>query len=480
MVGEAAEDGMSRREVTWAVIAMLTGFFAAMLAMNIVITALPVIVGELQGTQIQYSWVLAATLLANASSTPVWGKLADMLSKKALFQVANLIFLLGSLVAGLAPNMETLIVGRFIQGISLGGINALALAILGTIIAPRERAKYISYIGVCLALGSAGGPLLGGLTVETLGWRWCFFITVPFSLFALTLIHRTLHVPPSTGTLRIDYMGVLLLVTTSSLLLMWFSFAGTPGYFPWWSWESGAVLATAAILLLFFVVVERRVREPLIALHMLQSRTTFLAVVGTASIAVCLTAMPVFLGQYFQIGRGLTPTESGLMVLPLLLGNLIGGLGTGRLITRFGRWKIYLVFGSFLLTSSMFVLATVGGETDLRFVFVVLICAGLGLGAQMNNLMLVVQDTVKAAQVGQASSLVTFSRFFSGGAAASILGSVMSVQVAGLSVADANGSSGSDVYAEGSATLFLVAACITVPSVLTSLLFKERPLRNTI
>lgn len=473
-------DGMTRRDLGWAIAGILAVFFAAMVSMNVVVTALPVISQELGGTQIQYSWVVTATLLANASSTPVWGKLADMMSKKVLFQVANVIFFLSSLGAGFAPNMETLIAARFVQGVGLGGLGALAMAIMASIVSPRERGKYAGYIGACLASATALGPLIGGITVDTLGWRWCFFVGVPLSVFAMIMVARTLRVPVIRSPGRIDYFGALLLVIASGLLLIWLSFAGTPEFFAWLSWQSAGFLTAALVLLSVFVLVESKVHNPIIQLRMLIDRTTFLAAVSSASIAVCLFGMPAFLGQYFQIGRGLSPTESGLMILPLVLGNLIGSLVTGRLITRYGRWKVYIVSGSFIMSSGMFALATVGQGTPYPLVLTYLLVVGLGFGSQMQNLMLIVQNTVSVTRVGQASALIAFFRVFGGAAGTSILGSVMALQVVGVSVAEVNGSAPSPVYADATGTMFLVAACLTLPAVITNLLIKETALRTTI
>ena len=471
---------MTRRDLGWAITGILGVFFAAMISMNVVVTALPVIVSELHGTQIQYSWVVTATLLANASSTPVWGKLADMMSKKTLFQVANVIFFLSSLTAGFAPNMETLIGARFVQGIGLGGLTALAMAILASIVSPRERGRYAGYFGACLATATALGPLVGGITVDTLGWRWCFFVGVPLSLMALVLVGFTLRVPVLEVRGRIDYLGALVLVLTSGALLIWLSFAGTPEFFDWISWESAVLLALAMVLLVFFVMIERRASNPIIQLRMLVSRTTLLAALSSASIAVCLFGMPAFLGQYFQIGRGLSPTESGMMILPLVLGNLIGTMTTGRLITRYGRWKPYIVAGSFILTCGMFGLSTVDSGTPFWFVLTVLVVVGLGFGAQMQNLMLAVQNTVQVTRVGQASALIAFFRVFGGASGTAILGSVMAMQVVGVSVAEVNGTAPSATYADASGTMFLVAACLTLPAVVLNLLIKEVPLRTTI
>lgn len=475
---------MSRRDLGWAIGGILAVFFAAMVSMNVVVTALPVIVTDLGGSQTQYSWVVTATLLANASSTPVWGKLADMMSKKALFQVSNVIFFLSSLAAGFAPTMEALIAARFVQGIGLGGLAALAMAILASVVSPRERGRYSGYIGACLATATALGPLIGGITVDTLGWRWCFFVGVPLSLFALVMVALTLRVPVIRVRGRIDYIGALLLMVTSGALLVWLSFAGTPGFFGWVSWESAVILTGALVLLTVFVLVERRVSHPIVQLRMLASRTTLLAAAASSSIAVCLFGMPAFLGQYFQIGRGLSPTESGLMMLPLVLGNLIGAMTTGRLITRYGRWKGYLVVGSVILSAAMFLLSTVGAQTSYVFVLTVLFAVGLGFGAQMQNLMLVVQNIVQVTRVGQASALIAFFRVFGGAAGTAVLGSVMALQIAGTSAASAGALNGasepSPVYAEASGTMFLVAAFLTLPAVIANLMLRETPLRTTI
>jgi EmrB/QacA subfamily drug resistance transporter len=480
VVRTSLPEGMTRRDLRWAIAGILAVFFAAMVSMNVVVTALPVISQELGGTQIQYSWVVTATLLANASSTPVWGKLADMMSKKTLFQVANVIFFLSSLGAGFAPNMETLIAARFVQGIGLGGLAALAMAIMASIVSPRERGKYAGYIGACLATATALGPLIGGITVDTLGWRWCFFVGVPLSVFALIMVATTLRVPVIRTPGRIDYLGALLLVVASGLLLIWLSFAGTPEFFAWVSWQSALFLTSALVLLALFVLVESKVHNPIIQLRMLIDRTTFLAAVSSASIAVCLFGMPAFLGQYFQIGRGLSPTESGLMILPLVLGNLIGALTTGRLITHYGRWKVYIVSGSFIMSSGMFALSTVGAGTPYPLVLSYLLVVGLGFGSQMQNLMLIVQNTVSVTRVGQASALIAFFRVFGGAAGTSILGSVMALQVVGVTAAEVNGAAPSPTYADATGTMFLVAACLTLPAIITNLLIKETELRTTI
>ncbi|GFZ96216.1 MFS transporter [Nesterenkonia alkaliphila] len=466
-------------ELAWAITGILVVFFAAMLSMNIVITALPVIVSELGGTQIQYSWVLTGLLLANASSTLVWGKLADMYSKKLLFQLANIIFFLSSLAAGFAPNMDFLIAARVVQGVGMGGLISLSMAIIASVVSPRQRGKYSGYIGAVLAVATAAGPLIGGLTVDTLGWRWCFWVGIPLCLLALVVVHTKLTVPQLGAPGRIDIPGLLLLVIGCSALLIWLSFAGTPEFFAWVSWPSALLFTGAALIITVFVLVERRVANPIVQLGMLRDRTTVLAATSSAAIAPALFSCMLFLAQYFQIGRGFSPTEAGLMLLPMVLGNMLGALVTGRLITRYGYWKAYIVAGSLVMSASMFTLAFIlGPQTPVWLIISALAVTGLGFGAQMQNLMLVVQNTVPVTRVGQASSLIAFCRILGGAAGTAILGSVMAVAVGTASVTSANGIN--PVYAEATGSLFLIAACITLIAVVCNLLIKEVPLRTSV
>lgn len=471
---------MSRRELGWALTGIFAVFFTVGLSMNIVLTALPGIVGDLGGNQIQYSWVVIINLLANAASTPIWGKLADMVSKKALFQAAATIFIFACLIAGFAQNMEMLLLGRMFQGVAIGGVTVLTMAIIASLVSPRQRGKYVGYIGLSQTTSFSAGPLVGGVIVDLMGWRWCFFFGVPLTLASALLLHRTLKLATVRRHVRVDYLGALLLVLSSSAVMVWLSFAGVDTFFAWFSWESVVILAGVLVLLLLFVLAERRSREPVVALRMLMSRTPFLAAISAVSIAVTIGGLPPYLMQYFQLGRGFSPTEAGLMMVPLIGGNLVSMWITGRMITRYGRWKWYLVGGAVLLTGSLGTLSSVNGATAVWLVSLILFGAGLGFGAQMQNLMIAVQNTVPVTRVGQASSLVAFFRTFGGAASNSILGSVMAVQIGLLAVAEPVPGESLPVYANAAGTAFLVAAGLTAPAIIASLLMRETPLRNTI
>ena len=243
--------------------------------------ALPTIIGDLAGTQRQYTWVITAALLATTVSTPIWGKLADLFDKKRLVQVAIVIFVAGSVAAGFAQTVPFLLAMRVVQGLGMGGLTALVQAIMGTIIAPRERGRYAGYMGSVMAVSTVSGPLLGGLLVDTaLGWRWCFFVCVPLAVISLFVIQATLKIvrrrPPHP---KIDYLGAVLLAGTASLPMLWVTFAGND--FAWWSWQTAAFLGSTVVLLAVTVWWELRTPEPLVPIRLLANRTAILVIVAS-------------------------------------------------------------------------------------------------------------------------------------------------------------------------------------------------------
>ncbi|QCU79493.1 MFS transporter [Citricoccus sp. SGAir0253] len=467
---------MGHREILEALTGILAGFFAAMLSINIVVTALPVIVHHLGGDQIQYSWVLTGTLLANAATTPIWGKLADLVDKKRLIQLTLLIFIAGSVVAGAAPDMNWLIAGRVIQGIGVGGLGALSMAIMGAIIAPRERGRYAGYMGAVMATATAAGPLLGGLIVDTIGWRWTFWVGVPLAVLAMVVIAKTLRIVHVGRPVHIDWWGATVLALATCLLLVWVSFAGNPVYFAWLSWQSAAFLGSVVALAVLFLWLESRSVEPVMNLRIFRNRTTVLAIVASVSVAVLMFSLPAYLGLYFQNGRGLEPTQSGLLTLPLILGNLIGSVTTGQLITRYGRWKPYLVAGSVVAVAATAWLGLVDATTSYWLIGTKLLLVGLGLGMVIQNVVLAVQNTVTVMEIGASSAAVTFFRTVGGAIGNSVLGSLMAIQLLGA------GTPGqvADTYANGSGALFALAAVIALPAVFAVSAIREVPLRRTV
>lgn len=473
----SADEPMSHREVLRALTGLLAGFFAAMLSINIIVTALPVIVRELDGTQLEYSWVLTGTLLANAATTPIWGKLADLFDKKRLFQTALAIFTLGSLVAGLGGTMGVLILGRVIQGVGVGGLAALTMAIMGTIIAPRERGRYAGYMGATMATATAAGPLIGGLLVETAGWRWTFWAGIPVAILAMVIIGKTLNLAPRPPRrVRIDWLGATLLAAATIAGMLWLSFAGNPAFFDVVSWPSALLVFTVLASVVALIMVERRVAEPVMDPRIFRSRTTLLAIIASVTLAVLMISIPAYLGLYFQNGRGLGPTASGMLTLPLIFGNLIGTTVTGQLITRYGRWKIYLVLGSGLAIMAAYWLSAVDATTSFWLIGVKVTLIGLGVGMVIQNLMLAVQNTVTVHHIGAASAAIAFFRTVGGALGNSVMGAVMAVHVATAATA----SQLMDGYAAGAGPMFLAAALIATPALIAVLLIREVPLRRTV
>lgn len=495
---------MSHRQIMEALTGLLAAFFTAILSSTIVANALPTIMSELKGTQTDFAWVITAALLANAATTPIWGKLADLFDKKLLVQLSIVIFVAGSVMAGLSETIPLLLTARVIQGVAMGGLTALAQAIIGSMIPPRDRGKYSGYMGGVMAVATAGGPLLGGFIVDSpLGWRWTFFVCVPLAVVALVLLQITLKIPYVKRPAKIDWLGSILLTSGVSILLIWVSFAGNPDYYDWWSWQSAVMVGGGVVLLALLVLVESKVEQPIIPLKIISERTTALAILASVAVGVAMFGSSTFLGQYFQVARGATPTEAGLLTLPMIAGNLIGSVGSGLLISRTGKWKRYLVAGSILLIAGLGLAGTVDHTTELWLTGVYTAVLGLGLGMVMQNLVLAVQNTVKATDIGTASASVAFFRSVGGAIGVSVLGAVLGTRVTQLAnegLAAANipvqGDAGASMdlvdlpqpirdimraaYGDATAQIFLISAVIGVIALVAVLFIKEKPLRRTV
>jgi EmrB/QacA subfamily drug resistance transporter len=496
---------MSHGEILRAMTGLLAALFTAMLSSTIVATALPTIIGDLRGTQSQYTWVITASLLATTVSTPIWGKLADLFSKKVLVQASIGVFVAGSIAAGLSQSVPFLIACRVVQGLGMGGLTALSAAIMGAIVAPRERGRYSGYMGAVMAVSTVSGPLLGGFVVDSWGWRWTFYICVPLAIVSLFVLQTQLHIHSVKRQPRIDYLGALLISITASLPLLWVTFAGSS--FPWMSWPSalfvgGTVLGTVLILR-----VERRAPEPLVPIKVLSNRTAGLAILASVAVGIAMFGGTTFLGQYFQVAQGLTPTRAGLMTIPLMVSAMVASTVAGQIISRTGRWKKFLVGGGVLLVLGLAGLATVRHDTPGWQSGISMAVMGLGMGALMQNLVLAVQNNVDVRDIGAASAAVSFFRSLGGAIGVSALGAVLAnvVQnqvVEGLAAlgpnaaaAAASGGSGTldlkdmppvvativrTAYGDATGRIFLVAAVVAVVALVAVVFIKEVPLRTTV
>ena len=420
---------MSHRQVLQSLSGLILGMFVSILASTVVSSSLPLIISDLKGDQSSFTWVVTATLLATTVSTPIWGKLADLFNRKLLIQIALVIFVLGSALAGFSQDTGTLIVFRVLQGLGAGGLGALSQIIMADIISPRERGKYAGVFGGVMAVGMVGGPLLGGVVTDAFGWRWNFYLALPIAIVAIILLQVTLHLPAIVKrVVKIDYLGAIFLSGAISLLLIWVSLAGSQ--FEWASMESVLMVGGSVLLLVALIVTEFRVSEPIIPLKLFASRTFTLATVASISIGVAMFGTSVFLSQYMQLSRGATPTQSGLLTIPMMGGLLLASAFFGQVVSRTGKWKAVMVSGSIAAVVGLALLSTLHYDTNLVFVGISMFVLGAGVGMVMQNLTLVVQNNTEVKNMGVATSAVTFFRSLGGTIGVSVLGSVLGTLVA--------------------------------------------------
>nr|WP_251009302.1 MDR family MFS transporter [Curtobacterium sp. ISL-83] len=422
---------MTHRQVLEALSGLLLGMFVAILASTVVSTSLPRIIGDLGGGESAYTWVVTSTLLATTVSTPVWGKLADLFNRKLLIQLSLVIFVLGSALAGFSQNPGTLITFRVVQGLGAGGLTALSQIILADIISPRERGRYGGYFGAVMAVGTVGGPLFGGLLTDSLGWRWNFFVGVPFAVAAIILLQLTLKLRTMPKrTVSIDYLGIAFIAGGVSLLLIWVTLAGKN--FDWVSPTSFIMVIGAVVLLVATVFIEVRAKEPILPMTLFRNRTFTMAVIGSMAVGIAMFGATVYLAQYMQLARGATPTQSGLLTIPMIGGLLIASTVGGMLVTRTGKWKPIMLTGSIALVVGLALMGTIEYDTPYIVVAVYMFITGAGVGSVMQNLVLVVQNTTEPQNIGAASAGVAFFRSLGGALGVSVLGTVLGNRVVTL------------------------------------------------
>ena len=495
--GGATVPAMTHRQVLEAMSGLLLGMFVAILSSTVVSTSLPRIVSDLGGSQSSYTWVVTSTLLALTISTPIWGKLADLFDRKLLIQTAIAIFVAGSLLAGLSHSMSWLIGCRVIQGLGVGGLTALVQVILSDLVSPRERGRYSGYLGAVFGAGTVAGPLLGGVVTDSIGWRWCFYVGVPFAAAALIVLQRTLRLPRRRREVSIDYLGAALIAAGIASLLVWVSLAGQS--YAWVSWQSASLVMLGLALVGAAIPVERRVREPLIPLRLFENRTVVLAVIASIAVGIAMFGTTVFLSQYMQVARGKTPTESGLLTIPMVVGLFTASTVVGRIVTRTGFYKRWMLLGSLLLTIGLGLMGSMDELTSLPELAAFMVLVGAGVGMLMQNLVLVVQNAVSQHDIGAGSSLISFFRSLGGAIGVSVLGAILAARAsssitAGLAAAgvhtQAKSGSVPDVgalpapvarvvehaYGIGIAEIFLVAAPLGLVAFIALVLMRENPL----
>jgi EmrB/QacA subfamily drug resistance transporter len=492
---------LTHRQILIVFSGLVLTMLLAALDSTIVATALPTIVGELGGLT-HLSWVVTAYLLAQTVVTPLYGKLGDLYGRKRVLQSAIVIFLIGSALCGLSGNMTQLIVFRAIQGLGGGGLMVTTQAVVGDIVPARERGRYQGIFGAVFGVSSIAGPLLGGFFTTHLSWRWIFYVNLPLGAVALAVLAATL--PESAERLQrsIDFVGAALLAVALSAIILLTDLAGTA--FAWSSPPALMLGTLGALSLAGFIIAERRAREPVLPLRLFANRAFAVAAVVGLIVGFALFGSVTYVPLFLQVVKGASPTASGLLMLPMMSGMLVTSIIVGQLISRYGRYKLFPLMGTAVMTVGLFLLSRMGPDTTMPEAAVIMLVLGLGLGMVMQVLVIAAQNAVDFADLGVATSGATLFRLVGGSLGTAALGAIFASRLSAYlsrllpSAAAATTSAGGIspemlarlpsatrvVYAEAFtaslSTAFLVAMAISLLGFLLTWLLPERPLRETI
>jgi EmrB/QacA subfamily drug resistance transporter len=493
---------VSQRRTLIIIGALLLGMLLAALDQTIVATALPTIAGDLHGLS-HLSWVITAYLLASTVSTPLWGKLGDLYGRKVFFEAAIVIFLVGSALCGLAHSIFILIVFRAVQGIGGGGLLTGAQTIVADVVPARERGRYQGLFGSVFGVTSVLGPLIGGFFVDNLSWRWVFYVNLPVGAVALAVVAAVLPGQLRRAQHRIDYLGTVLLAGAATSLVLFTSLGGTT--YPWSSAPTFILAGAAVVLGAAFVWAESRAAEPVVPLHLFRNRVFSASSAIGFVVGFALFGAIAYLPQYMQIVKGVSPTLSGLRLLPLMAGLLTTSIVTGRLVTRWGRYRIFPIIGTATMTVGLYLLSHLGVATSVWLSSLYMLVLGAGIGASLQVLVVAVQNAVSYADLGAATGGATFFRSIGGSFGTATFGAVFSNVLAadlaaalhGLAlppgVTAASGASPAVLahlpaavhagyisgYATALQTVFLVAVPFGVLAFLLSWTLKDVPLRTS-
>ncbi|MEU1213530.1 MDR family MFS transporter [Streptomyces sp. NPDC005791] len=499
---KATADGPAEpkaRSVRVVVLALMITMLLAMLDNLIVGTAMPTIVGELGGME-HLAWVVTAYTLATAASTPIWGKLGDLYGRKGVFLTAIVIFLIGSMLSGMAQDMGQLIGFRAVQGLGAGGLMVGVMAILGDLVPPRERGRYQGMMAGVMAVAMIGGPLVGGAITDHLGWRWSFYINLPLGAVALAMVTAVLHLPrKERSKAKVDYLGAALLTVGITAIVLVTTWGGTE-----YAWSSAVIMELIALgvaALVGFLFVETKAAEPIMPLHIFRNRNfSLMSVVGFMTGFVMFGAV-LFLPLYQQSVQGASATNSGLLLLPMLLAMMIVSLVAGRITTSTGKYKMFPILGSVLMVTGLFLLATMDTGTTRLTSGVYMAVLGAGMGFLMQITMLVAQNSVELRDMGVASSATTLFRTLGSSFGVAIMGALFTGRVQDEMAARGGGAvtessaqldasslaklpdAAREAYeyavASGTHIAFLVGGSVAVVALVAAFFVQEVPLRGT-
>ncbi|MEU4549148.1 MDR family MFS transporter [Nonomuraea dietziae] len=497
----------SHREILEIMSGLMLAMLTSMISTSVVGTALPTIVGELGGQE-QYSWVASATMLTMTVSTPLWGKLSDLYGRKLLFQVSLGLFVAASLAAGLSQDMGQLIAARAVQGLGVGGLSALSQVILGDIVPPRERGRYSGYMGAVFGISTVAGPLLGGFIVDAdwLGWRWCFYVCIPFAVVAFAVIQRVLKLPKVKRNTSIDIWGATTITASASALMLLLTLGGHEfGWNSFWSYFLGAA---AVVSLLLSIFAERSARNPILPPRLFRNKTFVLTSLASLFVGVAMFGAMIYLPQYLQIVKGMSPTASGLMTLPMVFALFLSGVISGKIVTNTGRWKIFPVLGLLLVAVGLFLLSRLHVDSEKWLIGLDVAVLGIGLGLSMQMLILAAQNGSELRDMASTTSGVSFFRSLGGAVGVAAFGAILSnrlkdemaelMRAAHISPAGGGGSvtlgSPADIqqlpepirgivlesFTRGLETVFMVGVPIALLGFVAVLFLKELPLRGNV
>jgi EmrB/QacA subfamily drug resistance transporter len=481
---------LPRRRVLLIFSGLMLGMLLAAIDQTIVATALPTIVGDLGGLD-HLSWVITAYLLAETVSTPLYGKLGDLFGRKRLFQVAILLFILGSILSGLSNTMAQLVAFRAVQGLGAGGLIVLAQAIIADVVSPRERGRYQGYFGAVFGAASIVGPLVGGFITDHASWRWAFYVNVPLGIAALVVTSITLPSTVRARMVRIDWLGIALLTGAITSFVLVTTWGGTQ--YPWSSGIIVTLAVSAVVLAVGFFMVQRRTSEPTLPLRLFRLRTFNVASSVSFIVGMAMFGCIAFLPTFLQVANGASASNSGLLLVPLMLGLLTASIGAGQVVTRTGHYRVFPIIGMGVATVGMFLLSTLGADSSLWTSGIYMAVLGIGIGLVMQIMVLATQNEAPVEDLGVATSSVSFFRAVGGSVGVALFGALFNHRLAGLlggsdavnltpeqigALPAAQYAQIADAFATSITDVFRIAVPVLAVGFALAWLLREKPLRT--